>query len=101
MQALRLPAHALALSLSLIICAAPPAEARTRRSHAAIREFRQHHPCPATGQTRGKCPGYVIDHVVPLCAGGLDLPSNMQWQERQASYRKDVIERATCRRKRP
>jgi hypothetical protein len=24
-------------------------------------------------------PGYVIDHFEPLCAGGADDPSNMQW----------------------
>lgn len=40
--------------------------------------------------------GYVIDHVIPLCAGGVDALTNLQWQEKQASYRKDVYERALC-----
>src|SRR4051812_43063916 len=42
--------------------------------------FMKQHPCPANGNTRGRCPGYVVDHVKPLCAGGPDHPSNMQWQ---------------------
>ncbi len=35
---------------------------------------------PANDTIQGTCPGYVIDHVAPLCAGGSDRPSNMQWQ---------------------
>ena len=50
------------------------------RSAAAVREFRRLNPCPATGQVRGACPGWVLDHRMPLCAGGEDHPSNMQWQ---------------------
>ena len=67
------------------------------RSSSARRQFRQQHPCPATGSTSGRCPGYVVDHVVPLCAGGPDTPSNMQWQGMAESYRKDGRERALCR----
>jgi len=43
-------------------------------------EFQRSHPCPSTGGTSRGCPGYVIDHVVPLKRGGADAPSNMQWQ---------------------
>lgn len=50
-------------------------------------------------KTRGACPGYVVDHVHPLCAGGPDAPSNMQWQTVQAAKVKDRAERAQCRRK--
>ncbi len=42
-------------------------------------------------------PGYVVDHIVPLCAGGADAPSNMQLQTKRAALRKDVGERAQCR----
>jgi hypothetical protein len=43
--------------------------------------FQRANPCPSTGKARGACPGYVVDHVRPLCAAGPDLPSNMQWQQ--------------------
>jgi len=59
-----------------------PAEifAKELRSGAARSEFVRNNPCPATSQAKAPCPGYVVDHVVPLCAGGPDIPSNMQWQ---------------------
>jgi hypothetical protein len=61
--------------------------------HAA---FRAAHPCPATGKTHGACPGYVIDHIVPLCADGPDVVENMQWQKHRASLSKDKREAAYC-----
>ena len=67
------------------------------RSAAEVRAFKRGHPCPATGETRGKCPGWVVDHIVPLCAGGADDPNNMQWQELAASKVKDKEEWRTCR----
>jgi 5-methylcytosine-specific restriction endonuclease McrA len=54
----------------------PPA--RAARSSAARRQFQQLHPCPVTGKTTGACPGYVVDHIVPLKRGGTDSPENMQ-----------------------
>lgn len=39
-------------------------------SEKARAEFRNSHPCPSTGKTRGACPGYVIDHVQALKHGG-------------------------------
>ena len=74
-----------------------PAEAKQPRSTAAKHAFQRSVPCPATGAARGRCPGYVIDHVVPLCAGGIDRPSNMQWQTVADSRRKDKGEFAECR----
>jgi hypothetical protein len=41
------------------------------------------HPCPATGEISGACPGYVIDHIIPLKRGGADELANMQWQTLQ------------------
>lgn len=81
------------LLLLLVLCTLP-VEARDR---AQVREFRKHNPCPVTQQTKGACPGYVVDHIVPLCAGGADNPSNMQWQEKQEALKKDNAERALCR----
>jgi hypothetical protein len=73
------------LILSASLGAAPP------RSPATVRAFRI-----ASGYPHGR-PGYVADHQIPLCAGGLDVVANLAWQERRASYAKDVFERALCR----
>lgn len=76
--------------------AALPATAVERRG-AERAAFVREHPCPSTGMSKGRCPGYVVDHVVPLCAGGADSPANMQWQTVQESRRKDVDEHRICR----
>jgi len=73
------------------------AQDASARSAAKVREFRNEPPCPATGLRRGACRGWVVDHIIPLCAGGADDPRNMQWQERHESLVKDVEERRTCR----
>ena len=67
-----------------------------KRSRAATSIFKKQHPCPATGKSAGRCPGYVIDHVKPLECGGTDAPSNMQWQASAAAKAKDRTE-AQCR----
>lgn len=72
------------------------ATVRTERSPQARAEFVRMHPCPATGQPRGACPGYVVDHIKPLCAGGADHHVNMQWQTVEAAKIKDREERALC-----
>ena len=65
---------------------------RIARSPAARREFRRANPCPATGENSRACPGYVIDHVVPLKRGGPDEPNNMQWQTIEEAKAKDRVE---------
>ena len=67
-------------------------DGRIRRSVAAKDEFKHEHPCPSTGRPRGACPGYVIDHVIPLKRGGPEAPANMQWQTIEESKAKDRIE---------
>jgi hypothetical protein len=42
-------------------------------------------------------PGYVVDHVKPVCAGGADHPSNMQWQTKAEAKKKDRLEAQDCR----
>ena len=66
------------------------------RSTAQKRAFMHSHPCPATGKTSGRCPGWVVDHVAPLCAGGADLPDNMRWQTLAEAKRKDAWEKRLC-----
>lgn len=43
---------------------------RIRRSSSARHAFRELHPCPATGAKAGPCPGYLVDHIVPLKPAG-------------------------------
>lgn len=62
------------------------------RSTTARARFQRANPCPATGKRTGACPGYVVDHKVPIKRGGPDSPANMQWQTREAAKAKDRIE---------
>jgi len=73
-----------------------PAKGKQARSAAARHAFVKSHPCPATGHTKLPCPGYVIDHIVPLCGGGMDHKMNMQWQTVEDAKRKDREERQMC-----
>ena len=72
------------------------ADAAEKRSPAQVAAFRRAHPCPVTGRVKGPCPGYVVDHAYPLCAGGVDAPTNMVWQDVRGSYAKDRLERELC-----
>lgn len=49
------------------------------RSTHTIDAFQKAHPCPSTGKPTGACPGWAVDHVIPLACGGCDAVSNMQW----------------------
>lgn len=75
--------------LLLAMCAS--CAAATERSAAAVYQFKKE-----TGYLQGR-PGYVVDHVVPLCAGGADAPENMQWQTIEEAKAKDRLERQLCR----
>jgi hypothetical protein len=55
------------------------AKGSIKRDQQARYEFKRSNPCPSTGRTRGACPGYDIDHHIPLAKGGPDDPANMQW----------------------
>lgn len=63
-------------------CTAAPVRAsdgKIARSRAVLREFKAQHPCPSTGIATGPCPGWAIDHVIPLAACGCDSVANLQW----------------------
>ena len=76
----------LALSLPALadtrICGTEPErdeDGRISRSASVLRRFQEIHPCPSTGSTVGKCPGWALDHVIPLACGGCDQIENLQW----------------------
>jgi hypothetical protein len=81
--------HRVVLALILMVLPAV-SSADLPRSSAAAQRFRV-----MTGHPHG-WKGHVVDHQIPLCAGGLDAPSNMQWQTSASSYAKDGFERALC-----
>ncbi len=87
-----------ALALALVAVLALPAFAETPRNPATVRAFRKANPCPSTGNRSGPCPGFVVDHRIPLCAGGPDDVRNMAWQASADAKWKDGVERALCAR---
>ena len=78
-------------------------KAKIVRSAKVRREFIRRHPCPAFNVQRSTfprskvCPGFEVDHVIPLHCGGRDVPENLQWltvAEHRAKTKRD----AACRR---
>ncbi len=49
------------------------------RSTVVIDNFRKLYKCPSTKSYEGKCPGWSIDHVIPLSCNGVDDIYNIQW----------------------
>lgn len=87
------------IALSLItVSVSEAASTDSIRKASTVVAFRKVNACPATGKTQRTCKGYIVDHIVPLCAGGPDAVTNMQWQTTADSYKKDAQERALCRR---
>lgn len=81
---------------SILLCATLSANAKQHRSTSAKNAFKREHPCPVNGNTKGACPGYVIDHIVPLACGAPDNPINMQWQTVSDGKIKDRFELGMC-----
>lgn len=55
------------------------ADGRIKRDRHVLRQFALVFPCPSTLEPRPSCPGWAIDHVIPLAVGGCDAPINLQW----------------------
>ncbi len=68
-----------------------------KRDKAQVRAFRNEQPCPATGLKRGACPGWHVDHIIALCAGGEDHPRNMQWITKEDHRFKTLVDVRECR----
>lgn len=74
---------------------------KIKRSSWQVIKFKKTVACPATGKVQvgnkyTPCPGFVVDHVQPLCLCGKDAPSNMAWQTLEHSLIKDDLERKAC-----
>ena len=82
-----------AVFLAAMLISYPALSGRDRHM---VMEFKRANPCPATGQSRGTCPGWIVDHIHPMCAGGEDAPHNMQWQTIEAAKIKDREEARQC-----
>lgn len=95
-QFLRDASSALLMAIFLSL-ATGTAFARIHRSHTAVNDFKRANPCPVNGARRGSCPGWEVDHVIALCAGGPDIPQNMQWLSRSAHRQKTKRDVMLCR----
>lgn len=93
-----LPPAAAALAALIALPALTPSDAEARSPRARA-EFVRQHPCPATGKKHGACPGYQVDHRMPLKCGGADAPHNMQWLTVAQHKAKTAREAAACRRR--
>jgi len=89
------------LLLGLALIAGVQAAEPIKRSAAVRSEFQRHNPCPATGKRQGRCPGYEIDHVRALCAGGADSSGNLQWLTVEEHRRKTKVDVRECRAAKP
>lgn len=83
--------------VALIACVATSANAAPHRSKAVLRAFVSQQACPSTGLHRLPCPGWQMDHIVPLCAGGPDGVENLQWLTREEHKEKTRGDVRYCR----
>lgn len=65
--------------------------AKSQRSRAQVRAFLRQQGLEQTP------PGYEVDHIVPLCAGGADRPENMQLLTKRQHREKTRDDLRMCR----
>lgn len=58
--------------------------------------FLKKYACPMTGKRTGACPGWVVGYIKPLCAGGADRITNLQWQTVATAKRKEREAQKLC-----
>ena len=76
--------------------AGPPkrdADGRIARRADVLAAYRRVHPCPSTGRFKGACPGWALDHVIPLACGGADAVWNLMWMRNDVKALVDRYER--------
>ena len=85
-------------AIFIAICAISlSADARQHRSHKVLREFVSQRACPSTGKHRLPCPGWQIDHRIPLKCHGADSLENLQWLTIEEHKAKTKREAKECR----
>jgi hypothetical protein len=84
------------LAAILVLAASAASACPAHRSVSQRALFTSANVCPSLGVIASSCPGFVVDHLIPLCAGGPDTAKNMQWQTIAESKQKDKVERAQC-----
>lgn len=82
----------IALAMAPASFAGPPLRSPSLRA-----EFQRLNPCPATGASRGPCPGWHIDHREALICGGRDELGNLQWLPIREHREKTRAEVKLCR----
>lgn len=55
------------------------AKGKIKRSQTVLRHFVKVFPCPANLEQTTNCPGWAIDHTIPLASGGCDSIANLTW----------------------
>ena len=62
-------------------CGEPTRDAKGKinRSQTVLRHFVKVFPCPANLREATSCPGWAIDHTIPLADGGCDSIANLTW----------------------
>lgn len=86
-----------ALVAALALASASVASSSAERSRALRAEFMRLNPCPSTGQSKGACPGWQVDHREALVCDGRDELANLQWLTVRAHREKTRVEVKLCR----
>lgn len=55
------------------------ANGKIKRDPRVLREFVAVFPCPTTLKRSTSCPGFALDHTIPLASGGCDSAANLTW----------------------